>query len=76
MGSFSVWHILALAAIVFLLFGGRGKISDLMGDVAKGIKSFRAGLNDPEGSAPRALACPQHGDTVATPVSAGRPVGR
>jgi sec-independent protein translocase protein TatA len=31
-----------------LLFGGSGKISDLMGDVAKGIKSFRAGLNDPE----------------------------
>jgi sec-independent protein translocase protein TatA len=29
-----------------LLFGGRGKISDVMGDVAKGIKSFRQGLND------------------------------
>ena len=48
MGAFSIWHILALAVIVLLLFGGRGKISDLMGDVAKGIKSFRAGLNDPE----------------------------
>jgi sec-independent protein translocase protein TatA len=48
MGAFSIWHILALAIIVLLLFGGRGKISDLMGDFAKGIKSFRQGLNDPE----------------------------
>ncbi len=48
MGAFSIWHIIALAVIVLLLFGGRGKISDLMGDVAKGIKSFRQGLNDPE----------------------------
>jgi sec-independent protein translocase protein TatA len=47
-GSFSIWHILILAMIAILLFGGRGKISDLMGDVAKGIKGFRAGLNDPE----------------------------
>jgi sec-independent protein translocase protein TatA len=48
MGSFSIWHILILAAIVLLLFGGRGKLSDLMGDFAKGIRSFREGLNAPE----------------------------
>ena len=48
MGALSIWHILALAVIALLLFGGSGKISDLMGDVAKGIKSFRAGLNEPE----------------------------
>lgn len=48
MGSFSIWHILILSVIVLLLFGGRGKMSDLMGDVAKGIKNFRAGLNDAE----------------------------
>ncbi len=48
MGGLSIWHILILGVIVLLLFGGRGKISDIMGDVAKGIKSFRAGLNDPE----------------------------
>jgi sec-independent protein translocase protein TatA len=41
-------HLLAFGAVALLLFGGRGKISDLMGDVAKGIKSFRQGLNDPE----------------------------
>jgi sec-independent protein translocase protein TatA len=48
MGGLSIWHLLAFAAVALLLFGGRGKISDLMGDVAKGIKSFRQGLNDPE----------------------------
>lgn len=48
MGALSIWHILILAIVAVLLFGGRGKISDLMGDVAKGIKSFRQGLNDHE----------------------------
>ena len=48
MGSLSIWHILILVVVAVLLFGGRGKISDLMGDVAKGIKSFRQGLNEPD----------------------------
>jgi sec-independent protein translocase protein TatA len=48
MGTLSIWHILILAVVALLLFGGRGKISDLMGDVAKGIKAFRSGLNDTE----------------------------
>jgi sec-independent protein translocase protein TatA len=47
MGALSIWHILILAVVAVLLFGGRGKISDLMGDVAKGIKSFKQGLNEP-----------------------------
>ena len=46
MGSMSIWHWLILGAIVLLLFGGKGKISDLMGDFAKGIKSFKKGLAD------------------------------
>ncbi|MGH6817731.1 MAG: twin-arginine translocase TatA/TatE family subunit [Methylovirgula sp.] len=46
MGGLSIWHLLILAAIVLILFGGRGKISDIMGDVAKGIKSFKKGLAD------------------------------
>lgn len=46
MGSFSIWHWLVVGAIILLLFGGRGRISDLMGDVARGIKSFRKGLSD------------------------------
>jgi sec-independent protein translocase protein TatA len=40
-------HILVVVAVVVLLFG-RGKVSDLMGDVAKGIKSFKKGLADDE----------------------------
>ncbi len=51
MGSFSIWHWLIVLAIVVLLFG-RGRIPELMGDVAKGIKSFKKGmkeeLDDPE----------------------------
>ncbi|RWX75680.1 twin-arginine translocase TatA/TatE family subunit [Neorhizobium lilium] len=45
MGSFSVWHWLIVLVIVLVLFG-RGKIPELMGDVAKGIKSFKKGMSD------------------------------
>jgi sec-independent protein translocase protein TatA len=48
MGSMSIWHWLVVAVIVLILFGGRGKISELMGDVARGIKSFRKGLSEEE----------------------------
>jgi sec-independent protein translocase protein TatA len=48
MGSMSIWHWLVVGAIVMILFGGRGKISELMGDVARGIKSFKKGLADDE----------------------------
>ncbi|MEM8798978.1 MAG: twin-arginine translocase TatA/TatE family subunit [Pseudomonadota bacterium] len=43
----SVWQILIVVVLLILLFG-RGKISDLMGDVAKGIQSFKKGLADEE----------------------------
>jgi sec-independent protein translocase protein TatA len=43
MGSLSVWHWLIVLAVV-LIFFGRGKIPDLMGDVAKGIKNFKKGM--------------------------------
>jgi sec-independent protein translocase protein TatA len=43
MGSFSIWHWLVVGVIVMLLFG-KGRFSDLMGDVAKGIKSFKKGM--------------------------------
>ena len=45
MGSFSIWHWLVVIVVIMLLFG-RGKISELMGDVAKGVKSFKKGLAD------------------------------
>jgi len=48
MGSLSIWHWLVVIAVIAVLFGGRGKISDLMGDVAKGVKSFKKGLADDE----------------------------
>ncbi len=44
MGGFSIWHWLIIGAVAMLVFGGKGKISDIMGDVAKGIKSFKKGL--------------------------------
>ena len=47
MGSFSFWHILILAIIVLLLFGGN-RFSAMMSDVAKGLKSFKQGMSDDE----------------------------
>ena len=47
MGSLSIWHLMIVALLAVLLFG-RGKISDLMGDVAKGIKSFKKGMTEEE----------------------------
>ena len=43
--SIGFWQIAIVVVLVVLLFG-RGKISDLMGDIAKGIKSFKKGLSD------------------------------
>ena len=51
MGSMSIWHWIIVIAVVLLLFG-RGKISDLMGDVAQGIKAFKKGMAEDE--APKA----------------------
>ncbi len=73
MGSLSIWHWLIVLAVVLLLFGGSSKISTLMGDFAKGIKSFKknmgedesmehgpnAGLNPPAPVPPQVVAQPQ-----------------
>jgi sec-independent protein translocase protein TatA len=50
MGSLSIWHWIVVIAVVLLLFG-RGKISELMGDVAQGIKAFKKGMSDDEAPA-------------------------
>jgi sec-independent protein translocase protein TatA len=42
----SGWHLLILALVALLIFGGSGRISSIMGDVAKGIKSFKKGLSE------------------------------
>jgi sec-independent protein translocase protein TatA len=70
MGSFSIWHWIIVLLLILVLFG-RGKVSELMGDVAKGIKSFKKGMADDEDTAqPRALprdsAEPVNADRVDT----------
>ena len=47
MGSLSIWHWIVVIGVVLLLFG-RGKISELMGDVAQGIKAFKKGMTEDE----------------------------
>jgi sec-independent protein translocase protein TatA len=44
MGSLSIWHWIVVGGVVFLVFGGKFKISDVMTDVAKGIKAFKKGM--------------------------------
>ncbi len=51
MGGLSIWHWLIVGILVMLLFG-KGRFSDMMGDVAKGIKSFKKGMAEEESSAP------------------------
>lgn len=46
MGSLSIWHWAIVIVVVALLFGGRGKLSGIMGDAAKGIRAFKDGLKD------------------------------
>jgi sec-independent protein translocase protein TatA len=48
MGGLSIWHWLIVLAVVLLLFGGSGKVSTLMGDFAKGMKSFKKNMADDE----------------------------
>ena len=73
MGGFSIWHILILAIILLLLFGGN-RFSSMMGDVAKGLKSFKQGMadDDEEKQPPLRRAAPQR---TAAPAAArrGRP---
>jgi len=47
MGGLSIWHWIIVVLVVLLLFG-RGKISEMMGDMAKGIKAFKKGLSEDE----------------------------
>jgi sec-independent protein translocase protein TatA len=45
MGGFSLWHWLIVGIVILLLFG-KGRFSDMMGDVAKGLKSFKKGMSE------------------------------
>ena len=54
-GTFSIMHWLVVLAVVLLLFGGRGKVSAIMGDFGKGLRNFKTGLKgEEEGAADEA----------------------
>ncbi len=67
MGGLSLWHWMVIIAVVAVLFGGKGKISGLMGDFAKGIKAFKAGMKEDE----TATATPPQVPPPATTAAAG-----
>ena len=69
MGTFSIWHIIILIAVLLLVFGRPGKISNLMGDVAKGVKAFKSGMKEEEAAeGPQPDVAPKRiVDTAATP---------
>ncbi|MGB3272048.1 MAG: twin-arginine translocase TatA/TatE family subunit [Xanthobacteraceae bacterium] len=70
MGSMSIWHWIVVIAVVLLLFG-RGKISDLMGDVAQGIKAFKKGMSDDDKTAEKSepVKTIDHNANAQTPAS-------
>ncbi|MCC6925057.1 twin-arginine translocase TatA/TatE family subunit [Novosphingobium sp.] len=57
MGGFSLWHWIVVLIIVLVLFG-RGRVSEIMGDFGKGIKSFKEGMGDENKSQPPASQIP------------------
>jgi sec-independent protein translocase protein TatA len=67
MGSFSVWHWLIVLAVVLLLFGGRGKISSLMGDFGKGLSAFKKGVGAQEEPPPAQAGQPGSAQATTTP---------
>jgi sec-independent protein translocase protein TatA len=78
MGSLSIWHWLIVLAVGLLLFGGKNKVSSLMGDFAKGIKAFKAGMkeeDEAEASPPPAQVPPPTtaATTAASAAAAERP---
>jgi len=68
MGGLSIWHWLIVIAVVAVLFGGKGKLSGVMGDFAKGIKAFKSGLKeeDETASAPPPQVAPPPPTITAT----------
>jgi sec-independent protein translocase protein TatA len=74
MGSLSIWHWLLVIGVGLLLFGGKGKISSVMGDFAKGIKAFKSGMKEPEEEAattPPAQVTPPGASTASAAASVG-----
>ena len=69
MGGLSIWHWMIVLAVVLLLFGGSGKVSTLMGDFAKGVKSFKRNMADDE-------SMEAHASTTQPPTTLASPVAR
>jgi sec-independent protein translocase protein TatA len=69
MGTFGIWHWVIVLVVVMVLFGGRGKISGLMGDFASGIKAFKKGMADDDkpAAAPEPVKTIDHQTPGATP---------
>ena len=72
MGGFSIWHILIFAIIVLLLFGGN-RFSAMMGDVAKGLKSFKQGMSDEDEDKVRRYEEQRRNDPRQLPRDQARP---
>ena len=70
MGGLSIWHWLLFLAVALLMFGGSGKISSIMGDVAKGIKSFKKGMAEDDDAAKEEAA---HKDGPPKTIDAASP---
>ncbi len=84
MGGLSIWHWMIVLAVVLLLFGGSGKVSTLMGDFAKGVKSFKRNMAEDESMethntshpAPTSLASPTVTSTGTAQAPVQEPVRR
>ena len=63
-GGFSIWHWLIVGLVVLLLFG-KGRFSDMMGDVAKGLKNFKKGMSEDEQAEQRRLTAERAADPAA-----------
>ena len=69
MGGFSLWHWLIVGLVILLLFG-KGRFSDMMGDVAKGLKSFKKGMSEDEEVEQRRLSADRSLDSTPPPAPA------
>ncbi len=73
MGSFSIWHWLGVLAVILVLFGGGNKVSGLMGDFAKGIKSFKKNMAEPDDASMEESASKPSGALAAPAAQAAAP---
>lgn len=72
MGGFSIWHWLIVGLVILLLFG-KGRFSDMMGDVAKGLKSFKKGMSEDEEAEQRRLTAERAVNVAPTPAPPAEP---